>query len=512
MTMSRNFLLITAALLLSAGAHAQTTLKMSGNAVVTVSNGGQLYVTGGIQLDNNSSLSNAGTITIAKTGAGTADFTDSTTIPYHYGTGSFIFSGSGTQQIYSSNQFGEIRIENTGLDLATDVRANKWLLKTGIVNTGAFTAIANATDALAIEADISNINFTNAWFNGNLRRAVAPATVNQYVFPVGNATRVNRAELDNLTANPLTGVANITVSFGPKPGTDVGLNVTENSTAYNTVNTGGVWFITPDASPAGGSYDLNLYFNSFTGLFDNAFGMLGRPTASSNAADWVIPAGGVLPAAGNPGRTVLPGFARRNGITGFNGQVGIGTVLTALPLNLLVFSGERKVKDILLRWQTTRQVNTDHFDIFKGSLPTTLQYTDRVAATTNTGNATDNYTFLDRQPFKGANYYRLKIVDRDNSFQWSPVIRVDMNDKGMPLLIYPNPVAQNRVLYIQSEDMVINQASLFAADGKMIAGKLSLLSQGQLIKVILPFSLARGMYTLRLDTDKGVKTETLVVE
>ena len=61
------------------------------------------------------------------------------------------------------------------------------------------------------------------------------------------------AEMDNLMADPLTAVNYVTASFGTKPGNDADLNVSENGTAYNSINIGGVWYLVPNANPGAGA-------------------------------------------------------------------------------------------------------------------------------------------------------------------------------------------------------------------------------------------------------------------
>jgi hypothetical protein len=284
-------------------------------------------------------------------------------------------------------------------------------------------AVATSSLASSVQADITNTNFSNSWINGNLRRFINPAAVNNYQFPVGDATRVNIAEMDNLIATPLTGISYITTSFGPKPGNDAGLNVSENGTAYTSVNNGGVWYLVPDANPTGGKYDLKLFFNGFTGLADNSFGILRRPDASAVAIDWIVPAGSVLPSAGSLGRTVAGGYARRNNIATFS-QLGIGSTLSPLPLQLLNFYAVKKDKTVVLQWTTASEINTSHFELYKGNQPVALQYLDKVTAaglsTTNT-----SYTYTDNQPLQGLNFYQLKMIDKNNSYTLSNIVKVN---------------------------------------------------------------------------------------
>ncbi len=91
--------------------HAQDVLRAESGAVITVQSGAVLYVNGGINLIDGSTLNNAGTITIARTGAGTANFTDNSVTPYAYGTGEFILTGSDVQTMRGSI-FHDLKIDN----------------------------------------------------------------------------------------------------------------------------------------------------------------------------------------------------------------------------------------------------------------------------------------------------------------------------------------------------------------------------------------------------------------
>ena len=77
---------------------AQDVLHATTGSVITVQAGGTLYVGGGLTLENTSTLNNAGTITIARNAAPTADFTDNTPAPHSYGNGKINFTGPGGVQ------------------------------------------------------------------------------------------------------------------------------------------------------------------------------------------------------------------------------------------------------------------------------------------------------------------------------------------------------------------------------------------------------------------------------
>ena len=49
------------------------------------------------------------------------------------------------------------------------------------------------------------------------------------------------------------------------------------------------------------------------------------------------------------------------------------------------------------------------------------------------------YRQLDNNPAFGQNYYRLKQVDVDESFEYSNIVTVFFDDNGQALQVYPNP-------------------------------------------------------------------------
>jgi len=425
-------------------AGAQEVLRVQNTATLTVQSGVEVTVFGDVVLNNGSTLTNHGTIRIRRNGAsGTADWTDNTATPYYHGTGRFIFNSTGLQNITSNNTFEHIEMMGAGLTLNSNISANKWYLIAGPITTNAFTAITLSNAQLSVEADAANSNFANSWFNGNLRRFVSPATVNNYQFPVGDASKVNLAIMDNLSAQPLNNLTYIDAAFGPKPGTDAGLMVTENGTPYVSVNSGGVWYFVSDATPTAGRYDLLLYFNGFTGLQDNRFAILSRPAGSSLASDWAVPPASTLNPNGGAGRMVADGYARRNNM-GVLGQMGIGEMSFALPVTLVDFNARRESKlKVKLQWQTATEQNNKGFEIERRleneSSFATLGF---VRSRSLDGNSTIklDYNMTDANGYGGISYYRLKQLDKDGHSYYSLIQAVKgLGETSVSVLLWPNP-------------------------------------------------------------------------
>jgi hypothetical protein len=482
------------------GIQAQEVMHAEAGATVKLEAGAAMILAGGITLDNGSILANAGTITLKNGATGNADFTDNTIAGnfYSYGTGILMFNSTGNHAIHTNNLFEQITADCAAMNFTSNISAHKWYLVNGIINTGAFTAIATGTDQQSVEADTANPDFSNSWFNGILRRYLSPATVNTYIFPVGNSSFSNMAKLDNLTAAPLDNISYADAVFGPKPGNDAGLFVNESGSPYTIVNNGGVWRIIPNAEPTSGKYDLLLYFNGFTGLSDNAFGIIRRPDNSSSAAEWELPAGSVLPQAGLPGRIVSAGYARRNNLSGFS-QFGIGMIIGALPVSLTDFRAFRIAKEIVnLDWETATEQNNKGFEMERRTdNEPSFTFKKFVSSLALNGNSQDvlRYHSIDSNAWHGVSYYRLKQVDLDNNFRYSMIRAVSgMDDTQVTVKIYPNPNRGQFSIQVDgwitgtSAVMIINQS------GQLV--KQLIISDQQ--NNITVSGMSAGLYTIQI--------------
>ena len=420
---------------------AMTQVYVQSGADIRIQSGVELVVQGDISLEAGSVLINAGTILLGNSAGYNANFTDQTITPYQYGTGRIVFNSSMPQTIQTLNVFGSLEMSGYDLQFASSVSALKWYLNQGRIRTLTHSAVVTGMDELAIEASPSNVNYSQCWINGSIRRFINPALTNKYTFPLGLSSGVYLAEMDNLMANPLNNISYIDASFQPKLGTDAGLVVTEAGASYTGIHNAGIWHLSPNGTPTTGQYDLRVYINGFTGLSDNLFTILRRPEASSNGADWSVPTGSHVNATGGLGRLVAHGYAQRNKLSTFS-EFGIGLLATTLPVNLTQFNLKRHTAtQVLVGWQTQTEHNNQGFHIER-RLDTETDFTNKgsVASKAANGNSVMpiDYSFTDNNNYPGIAYYRLKQVDLDDRAYYS-MIKAIKGGAGVNVLIWPNP-------------------------------------------------------------------------
>jgi carboxypeptidase T len=115
-----------------------------------------------------------------------------------------------------------------------------------------------------------------------------------------------------------------------------------------------------------------------------------------------------------------------------------------LPLELTAFTGYNDGAVNILNWKTATEFNTKHFIVQKSVNAVDYEDIGIVAAAGNSY-TTKNYTFTDKSPYKGENLYRLKMVDLDESYKYSKLVSIILQDETAGITptgiekIYPNP-------------------------------------------------------------------------
>lgn len=126
--------------------------------------------------------------------------------------------------------------------------------------------------------------------------------------------------------------------------------------------------------------------------------------------------------------------------------LGVTNDQSPLPVTLLTFNGEMNYEgNIDLNWETADELNNDFFQVQRSS--TGLGDWEPLGYVTGNGNSDQiiRYSFTDDNVSKdeGFLYYRLKQVDFNGAFEYSPVISVAIDSELFEARnswkVYPNP-------------------------------------------------------------------------
>lgn len=172
----------------------------------------------------------------------------------------------------------------------------------------------------------------------------------------------------------------------------------------------------------------------------------------------------------------------------------------SLPVTLVSFAAEKSTGDqqqpsALLKWRTASEVNSDHFDIQRSGDGKKWQEIGAVVASGDKASDTD-YSFIDEAPMDGENLYRLKMVDKDDTFAYS---RIQSLNFGTLTVLYPNPVkARLRIRGLPAGEAVTCKVQIWDATGRLVRQLTGVSAEG-IDMALLP----TGIYTVSIARSKG---------
>ncbi len=303
-----------------------------------------------------------------------------------------------------------------------------------------------------------------------------------------------------------------------------------NSAAY--VPNGLIWYVMNrywDASPTvqpAASIPVRFYYTAseFSALQTMVQSVGGTmPTRAEMIAYKFDASGNVDPdpntghLAGTTGNFITMGHSTMlcNGIEyaefaapNFSGGGLGGTMENQLPVELIHFNLEKKQTGILLKWLAANEDNFDKYIIERSKDGLFFEDIGSVLSLNEFGES--YYSFLDRQPKEGVNYYRLKMLDIDGSLMYSEVLTVDWLSKGFSYQIAPNPI--RKILNI--EFLLNNRESVsiqfFNVHGQEIMSKYLELSRGENQVQLNTENLAAGVYYLKIARNNEFYTQKII--
>jgi len=120
----------------------------------------------------------------------------------------------------------------------------------------------------------------------------------------------------------------------------------------------------------------------------------------------------------------------------------------ALPLELLHFSAQAKDDYIELNWESMNEEKFSHFEVERSVDATNFHFIEKVHAKGNT--SINSYALDDLNVKKGQlYYYRLKMVDLDGRYGYSPIRTAQINSH-LTFSIYPNPTQDVLQIFLEN--------------------------------------------------------------
>ncbi|MDD3685844.1 MAG: T9SS type A sorting domain-containing protein, partial [Bacteroidales bacterium] len=412
------------------------------------------------------------------------------------GNSTVIFTDAQAQQITTSSgneSFGTLKIDKSAgnLTLNDNIETDYLNLTSGNINTGTNRVyISNtATGAIANSS-------TDSYINGNLRRDVS--ATGSYDFPVGTASNY---ELINIDLQSSTGLTYLDASFDSSVGTTEisSLNLTVNGTLLQEVLDGGFWTVTPNAGVTAVEYNagLNLRGSSNAGTEPAQHSVIKR---ANSREDWAIRGN-----HDNDDQSISGGvvYAYRTSFNTFSDFAIAKHRTNILPVELLDFSIKCNGPENKLFWSTASEINNDYFEVQKSDDGNLWYYIGMVKGAGNSSKI-NNYSFVDKENIANA-YYRLRQVDFDGKFEYSPAIFSNCNEtKEINLIVYPNPVSDYLNVMVENWKSEKIDWEIVNTTGQVVIKGNFKPADSYFVEQINMSELKPGMYVVRFMDDNNL--------
>jgi hypothetical protein len=180
--------------------------------------------------------------------------------------------------------------------------------------------------------------------------------------------------------------------------------------------------------------------------------------------------------------------------------------LSVLPVNWVSFTASVNNKTVNVAWTVSQSIDNKGFNVersFDGKTWETLAFIDDTAADFS---GEQMYSFVDRDPAPGNNYYRINQVDYSNANSYSD-IKVAVLSSSDKISIWPNPAKD--VVYVQNNETEGgSKMQIFDLFGKMIASN-TLHSGNNSINVS---NLSAGAYIVHISKANGETENQKIVK
>ncbi len=398
---------------------------------------------------------------------------------------------SGTDSLF----FKEVRLENTSSQ--PFVLSEDFVVKDSLILTNG-NLISGSTAMVVLEDGARISGSKTAYIEGPVK--MLGTTAGQDItLPIGTDKSYAPITISAIS-NPSSEVTVEYLSEPPPFGVE-----TFDAAEINNVSGDGHWTVEKNASA--GDLDLTLTWedSNVTGITETndlvVAGWDGTEWKSygQESAGTIGTGGFVASSLSEP-----PPF----GVETFT--IASTSSLNSLPVELRRFDATPRSGSVDLEWETETEINASHFLVehsTDGVNFESIEYIKTIGGVSTSA----RYATKDLSPSFGWNYYRLRMVDLDGSYEYSPIEAVKL-EKDASIVVYPNPVKD--VLFIQDTEAVEDEVrvEIFDRNSSKLFEDIIYLSNGPVQLTIDDIqSLPSGYYIVKITGKSGCKFVNFVI-
>lgn len=349
-----------------------------------------------------------------------------------------------------------------------------------VVSTGSTISLLSGATAVCPGNGLSFVD-------GALKRIGTSA----FTFNVGKGNKYAPVDFSNITGGNTYTVQYVNTGY---PVTTIDPATLGTYPNYN-ISLFEYWNI---AQASAGSADLTFYYTDANSYINPPYNTIRM--AHFDGTDW-------NDIAGIPGFNVATaGWVTVTGVSQFSPFTFAATSGGTIPVKLNLFTVSKFNNTVKLNWVTEQESNSKEFVIEKSTDGSNWSVIDIVNAA-GYSSSKINYTTTDNNPVKGINYYRLKMLDNNNRFEYSAIRTVFFSSRYQ-VTVAPNPAKDFVNVYVAKDD---NQAWSVEVTN-MNGAKVYQSKTNQPMLSISTKAFAKGMYFVKITDAENVTVQKVIIQ
>jgi len=144
--------------------------------------------------------------------------------------------------------------------------------------------------------------------------------------------------------------------------------------------------------------------------------------------------------------------------------------ISIIPVELTSFVANNDRNNVTLNWATATEVNNSGFQIERKSNGSSEWTNISFVSGKGTSTEINDYSYIDKSLTVGKYSYRLKQVDLDGTYEYSPIIEIDVNapDEYTLYQNYPNPFNPSTTIEYSLPEKSDVTISIYTALGELV--------------------------------------------
>lgn len=171
-----------------------------------------------------------------------------------------------------------------------------------------------------------------------------------------------------------------------------------------------------------------------------------------------------------------------------------------LPIQLISFTGKNVNGNNILEWTTASETNSDYFIIERSEDGTIFYEIGEIKGAGNS-NSILKYEFKDSNPLT-VSYYRLRQVDFDGNFTYSPVIELSSNSEKNEIHIFST--GSEIAICANTENTISPEVTVYNMTGQIVYCSVVTIQEGASYTQITPDITTEGLYLVYITSGNQV--------